>query len=68
MGLSSREKQRRRRSRERSGIALLPIAVNEVRIAEVLTIQGYLHPSVADQRDKIRDALERMIDDIYIQE
>ena len=61
MALTAAEKVKRHRARHRAGEAVLPIQVNLNRVADWLVDQHQLAEWDADDREKIRAALEQAI-------
>jgi hypothetical protein len=53
---------RQLRRRRASGRIVLPVEVDEGRLVDVLIASRRLHPSMADDRDSIRKALEELIE------
>lgn len=60
--MTSRDRTRRWRSRQRSSRRVYPIEADEVDLQEVLLAGGFLDPLVADQFDQQLAALQRLIE------
>jgi hypothetical protein len=61
MATNAAARQRRRRERERAGLIVLRVEVDEVALTEQMVLAGFLSPSEADNRDAVRAALERVV-------
>jgi hypothetical protein len=61
MGSSGALRQRRHRERQRDGLVILHVSVDEVALAEQMAIAGFLAPTDAYDRKKLTQALERII-------
>ena len=59
---SARDRQRLHRSREAAGRAVLPIEVDLYGLADALVGAGFIEAWDCDNRDRIRDGLQRMVD------
>jgi hypothetical protein len=59
---SDRDRQRLHRAREREGRAIMPVAVNMYELADALVLAGFIQAWDCDNRDRIRDGLQRMVD------
>lgn len=59
--MSNIERSRRYRQRLKSGRAVFRIEAEEVALIEMLCSTGYLNPLAADDPEKVRAALERLV-------
>lgn len=53
------ERQRRHRARQRRGLRVVTIEVDEISIAEALVQTGFLSPLNVDDPDAIKEAIEK---------
>jgi hypothetical protein len=53
------ERQRRHRARQRRGLRVVTIEVDEISVSEALVQTGFLSPLRADDPDAIREAIEK---------
>jgi hypothetical protein len=58
---SAADRQRRHRDRERSGLIVLPVVVDEADLAAALLNGGYIQVHEQDDRQKLTAALSRVI-------
>ena len=55
------------RDRRRSGLAVLPVEVDQVNLVEALKVAGLLDPSKEEDREAIKAALTRAVE-IFVME
>jgi hypothetical protein len=60
--MSTALRQQRHRARERSGRVVLPVEVSLHDLSDALVMAGFVQPWDSDDRDRIQDGLQRMID------
>jgi hypothetical protein len=61
--MTGAERVRRYRQRRNLGQICVPLVIDEARVADRLVERGYLHPSVADDRNAIARAAQRFLED-----
>lgn len=60
------ERKQRFKARRAAGLRVYRIAADEVALPEKLVAAGYLSPLVADQQERVEEALERVVADLAL--
>ena len=61
--MSASDRQRLHRARQRDGVIVLPVQIDEVALVEALRHSGAISPADADDREKLAEAAGRIIEE-----
>jgi hypothetical protein len=63
--MSARERMRRYRERLRSGVRLIPLEVDDLKLGEMLAATGDIDPRQDDDREKLKEGLESLLERLH---